>query len=68
MTIFFPPQQVAAVKRLEEENKEAAQKLEEVVKRGEIVLEQIQKALKDIAESQIKMQKLSEVGSTTCQY
>ncbi|XP_014677693.1 PREDICTED: mediator of RNA polymerase II transcription subunit 21-like [Priapulus caudatus] len=55
--------QVAAVKRLEEENKEAAQKLEEVVKRGETVLEQIQRALKDIAQSQIEMQKL-EAGST----
>lgn len=44
------------MRRLENENREVAQRLEETVKRGEALLEQIQTALQDIANSQLKMQ------------
>ncbi|KAJ7424027.1 Mediator of RNA polymerase II transcription subunit 21 [Willisornis vidua] len=40
--------------RLEEENHEAAARLEEVVYRGDVLLEKIQSALADIAQSQLK--------------
>ncbi|XP_054724250.1 mediator of RNA polymerase II transcription subunit 21-like [Uloborus diversus] len=49
------------LKRLDKENKEAALKLEKVVHVGEILLEQIRKALHDIAQSQIEIQKLNSV-------
>lgn len=48
--------QVQSLKRLEAENKEAAEKLEEVVRQGEILLEKIQGALSDIAQCQLDMQ------------
>ncbi|CAG9559421.1 unnamed protein product [Danaus chrysippus] len=48
--------QVQSLKRLEAENKEAAEQLEEVVRQGEILLEKIQGALSDIAQSQLDMQ------------
>ena len=44
-------------KKLEEENLEAANKLEDVVKQGEATLKEIQAALHDIAQAQIEMQK-----------
>lgn len=48
--------QVQALKRLEIENQESAEKLEEVVRKGELLLEKIQAALSDIAQSQLDMQ------------
>lgn len=44
------------MKRLEQDNQEAAERLEEVVRRGEALLEKIQEALADIAQSQLEMQ------------
>lgn len=52
------------VKRLDRENKEAALKLEKVVHAGEILLEQIRKVLRDIAQSQLEIQKLSAVNTS----
>ncbi|CAM6031655.1 unnamed protein product [Sphagnum compactum] len=46
--------QVQSLRRLEAENQAAADKLEEVVKKGEMLLEKIQSALNDIAQSQIE--------------
>ncbi|CAG2113672.1 unnamed protein product [Medioppia subpectinata] len=51
-----PELQSAALRRLEQENSDSAQRLTETVKRGEELLEQIQNALQDIAQSQLKMQ------------
>lgn len=48
--------QVQALKRLELENQESAEMLEEVVRKGELLLEKIQTALSDIAQSQLDMQ------------
>lgn len=48
--------QVQSLRRLEAENKEAAEQLEEVVRQGEILLEKIQGALSDIAQCQLDMQ------------
>lgn len=48
--------QVASLSRLEQENQKAAEQLEEVVKQGETLLQQIQAALQDIAQSQLDMQ------------
>uniref|UniRef100_A0A1B6KCI3 Mediator of RNA polymerase II transcription subunit 21 n=1 Tax=Graphocephala atropunctata TaxID=36148 RepID=A0A1B6KCI3_9HEMI len=48
--------QMASLRRLEEDNREAAEKLKEVVRRGESLLEKIQDALADIAQSQLEMQ------------
>ncbi|XP_072934595.1 mediator of RNA polymerase II transcription subunit 21 [Epargyreus clarus] len=48
--------QVQSLRRLEAENKEAAEQLEEVVRQGEQLLEKIQGALSDIAQSQLDMQ------------
>ncbi len=56
--------QNASLKRLEQENEEAAQRLEEVVERGEKLLSQIQDALHDIAQAQLECQAL-EAGSGT---
>lgn len=59
-----PPElQAANLRRLEQENQDAARKLEEVVHKGELLLEQIQKALHDIAESQLKIQRLQDGSS-----
>ncbi|XP_035221579.1 mediator of RNA polymerase II transcription subunit 21-like [Stegodyphus dumicola] len=55
----YPELQEASIKRLDEENKEAARRLEEVVLKGEFLLEQIRQALHDIAQSQQEMQRLS---------
>jgi mediator of RNA polymerase II transcription subunit 21 len=48
--------QIQSLKILEEENKEAAEKLEEIVRKGESMLEKIQRALSDIAQAQLTMQ------------
>ncbi|XP_038636712.1 mediator of RNA polymerase II transcription subunit 21 isoform X1 [Scyliorhinus canicula] len=45
--------QAASLRQLEEENHEAAALLEEVVYRGDMLLEKIQSALADIAQSQL---------------
>lgn len=49
---------MASLRRLEQDNKDAGERLEEVVRRGEALLEQIQAALADIAQSQLDMQHL----------
>lgn len=46
--------QAASLRQLEEENHEAAARLEEVVFRGDMLLEKIQSALADIAQSQLR--------------
>lgn len=48
--------QIASLSRLEQENQEAGEQLEEVVKQGEALLQRIQAALQDIAQSQLDMQ------------
>ncbi|TNN55992.1 Mediator of RNA polymerase II transcription subunit 21 [Liparis tanakae] len=44
----------ASLRQLEEENHDAAARLEEVVYRGDVLLEKIQSALADIAQSQLR--------------
>ncbi|CAL8386503.1 unnamed protein product [Boreogadus saida] len=46
--------QAASLRQLEEENHEAALRLEEVVNRGDGLLDKIQSALADIAQSQLR--------------
>uniref|UniRef100_A0A8C7VCJ5 Mediator of RNA polymerase II transcription subunit 21 n=1 Tax=Oryzias sinensis TaxID=183150 RepID=A0A8C7VCJ5_9TELE len=46
--------QAASLRQLEEENHEAAARLEEVVFRGDMLLKRIQHALADIAQSQLR--------------
>ncbi|XP_012273709.1 mediator of RNA polymerase II transcription subunit 21 [Orussus abietinus] len=48
--------QVASLSRLEQENQEAGEQLEEIVRQGEALLQRIQAALQDIAQSQLDMQ------------
>lgn len=48
--------QVASLNRLEQENQEAGEQLEEIVRQGEVLLQRIQAALQDIAQSQLDMQ------------
>lgn len=48
--------QVASLGRLEQENQQAGEQLEEVVRQGEALLQRIQAALQDIAQSQLDMQ------------
>lgn len=48
--------QVASLTRLEQENQEAGEQLEEIVRQGEALLQRIQAALQDIAQSQLDMQ------------
>ncbi|XP_005102847.1 mediator of RNA polymerase II transcription subunit 21 [Aplysia californica] len=50
--------QVASLQKLEFENQEEAEKLEEIVNRGEKLLKTIQKSLEDIATAQLKCQAL----------
>lgn len=57
--------QVASLRRLEQENQLAAERLEEVVRKGELLLEQIQAALSDIAQQQLDIQQSSS-DSQTC--
>lgn len=59
----LPYFQVQCLRRLELENQEAGERLEEVVKRGEALLEQVQASLADIAQSQLDMQGLVEARS-----
>jgi mediator of RNA polymerase II transcription subunit 21 len=56
--------QTSSLRRLEAENQDAAAKLEEVVKRGERLLDRIQDALHDIAQSQLAQQNLSNSGNS----
>jgi len=53
------------LRRLEQDNQLAAERLEEVVRKGELLLEQIQAALSDIAQQQLDIQQSSD--SQTCQ-
>jgi len=53
------------LRRLEQENQESSQRLEETVKRGEALLDQLQTALQDIAQSQLKMQCLQSSDETS---
>uniref|UniRef100_A0A8D3C0L5 Mediator of RNA polymerase II transcription subunit 21 n=1 Tax=Scophthalmus maximus TaxID=52904 RepID=A0A8D3C0L5_SCOMX len=46
--------QAASLRQLEEENHDAAARLEDVVYRGDMLLEKIQSALADIAQSQLR--------------
>jgi len=55
--------QLASLRRLEQENHDAAAKLKEVIVRGEALLERVQSALTDISQSQIDMQKLENEPS-----
>ncbi|XP_063242030.1 mediator of RNA polymerase II transcription subunit 21 [Bacillus rossius redtenbacheri] len=48
--------QLGSLRKLEQENREAGEQLEEAVRRGEALLEQVQAALADIARSQLDMQ------------
>lgn len=52
--------QIQSLKLLERENQEAAERLEEVVRTGEALLEKIQAALSDIAQAQLDMQHSSD--------
>ncbi|CAB3995370.1 mediator of RNA polymerase II transcription subunit 21-like [Paramuricea clavata] len=45
--------QIASLDKLQHENEEAAEKLEQAVKKGEAVLEMLQNALKTMAERQL---------------
>ncbi|CAH1723443.1 unnamed protein product [Macrosiphum euphorbiae] len=56
--------QVASLRRLEQDNQLAAERLEEVVRKGELLLEQIQAALSDIAQQQLDIQQSSD--NNTC--
>lgn len=46
---------------LEQENQDAAERLEAVVRNGQMLLEKIQAALGDIAQAQLDMQHLVKV-------
>ncbi|PVD31620.1 hypothetical protein C0Q70_07036 [Pomacea canaliculata] len=50
--------QLQSLQRLEQENQESAQKLKEVVCKGEELMAQIQQALQDIAQAQLQSQAL----------
>ena len=50
--------QLSALELLERENGAAGQRLQEVVARGELLLQRIQEALHDIAQSQLDTQLL----------
>ena len=50
--------QVASLQKLEVENEEEAEKLEEIVNKGEELLKTIQKSLEAIATAQLKCQAL----------
>lgn len=52
------------MRRLEQENQTAAERLEEAVRKGELLLEQIQAALADIAQQQFDIQQSSD--NNTC--
>ncbi|XP_060084732.1 mediator of RNA polymerase II transcription subunit 21-like [Ylistrum balloti] len=48
--------QIATLKKLETENQDTAKNLEDIVSKGEGLLEQIQSALRDIAQCQLQCQ------------
>ena len=50
--------QLASLKKLEGENQESADHLEEIVNKGEKLMSQIQEVLHDIAECQLRCQAL----------
>ncbi|XP_022905576.1 mediator of RNA polymerase II transcription subunit 21 [Onthophagus taurus] len=52
--------QLQSLRILENENQEAARNLEEIVAKGQDLLEQIQAALSDIAQAQLEMQHLTK--------
>ena len=52
--LYLPSCQAASLRQLEEENHEAAARLQDVVYRGDMLLEKIQGALADIAQSQLR--------------
>ena len=54
---------MAALRRLEAENQEAARQLEDTVAKGEVLLEKIQSILSDIAHSQLKAQRMQHLRS-----
>ncbi|XP_067438639.1 mediator of RNA polymerase II transcription subunit 21 isoform X1 [Thunnus thynnus] len=54
LQVNHPLNQAASLRQLEEENHDAAGRLEEVVYRGDMLLEKIQSALADIAQSQLR--------------
>lgn len=49
---------MSALQKLELDNDVAARSLEQIVKKGEDLLEQIQQALSDIAQTQLMLQAL----------
>ena len=53
--------QSASLKKLEDENQESANKLEDIVRQGEATLKEIQAALHDIAQAQLEIQNLESV-------
>lgn len=53
--------QLQSLRILEQENQEAAERLEAVVRNGQVLLEKIQTALSDIAQAQLDMQHLTKV-------
>ncbi|XP_044260919.1 mediator of RNA polymerase II transcription subunit 21 [Tribolium madens] len=55
--------QLQSLRILESENQESAERLEAIVRKGQDLLEQIQAALSDIAQSQLDMQHLTKVGN-----
>lgn len=57
--------QIESLRELEEENSKAARQLEEIVHRGEFLLEKIQNALTDIAQIQLESKKLDSKNICT---
>ena len=55
--------QSVSLQKLEDDNQESAAKLEAAVAQGTEVLDQIQSALHDIAQSQMEMQKLEALAA-----
>lgn len=60
--------QASSLQKLEKDNQEAAQKLEDVVQQGEAILQEIQSALHDIAQSQLEIQKLEVTATNSNSY
>ncbi|TRY70385.1 hypothetical protein TCAL_08909 [Tigriopus californicus] len=60
--------QASSLQKLEKDNQEAAQKLEDVVQQGEAILQEIQSALHDIAQSQLEIQKLEVTAANSNSY
>jgi len=51
---------LSSLRQLEQENQEAADRLDAVVRSGQELLEKIQAALSDIAQAQLDMQHLTK--------